>query len=871
MINLRNISRQRILMVSVLCFAFLFAASAAFAALTVSSTSVTSDGALTQTGAATSTWSLSAGNLTVAADAGSVNLTATGATAGDMTLTVGDDYTANVTGLMDLNVTEGFTLDATTLSIDGTDTSNLTVTGSAKNLTLAVAGGGAQVLAVNSAGTGANAIDLNATGTGGGVTVDTTSGAIVLTAAGATAGDVTITVGDDFTVNGVATSVYGIGTGDVAQTLNLGTGTDIDTINIGTGATGVDVIRIGQAAADLALTDAQWSITSPGVGTLVNLLVSPSATTGVDVGSAGALSVGRVNATSVVIGSAATTAITLTTDATGDGTDVVLPAQSVNGSEMLNNTVTTTQLAAALTFAALDFVDLALVVQDTTANQGLRLPQAASATPSSPTSGEGYLAWNVAGNQLIAYDGAAWITALGNATAENTWTDNQIYTFGADEDILINAATTDTTVTTGVLNIDVDTITANAIGASLDFQVGDAAGANTYYSLKNDVTVDIDAAQIATVYGDYVGLTVNHATGVTYGMAVEQQAAAEVVTAGILVDNLDADDAMTNGILLRSAAGAMTTALNVLDPEIVTALSVGANAIEATELDFNIAPTGSTSSIAVTASADAEDFLIDLIADFNTTLALRSAGNAADALTLTTTAGGMDISVTGNAAGEDLDISAVGAATEMRLASASTEVDAIRLNASAGGIDIDATNSTLTVSNTANGAADDFTLAQVGAQDSSLLLTSAGTGGDAIGLTATAGGIVLAAGEAAGAGTASTVTIISETVFDNTANVTFTSQIFTSAGAGTLTPTSTFVVADNTGAQAALTLSETGAVDGQLLIIAVDVTSAAAYTIADTDGTANTSAALTLDVGDTVVFIYDAIASEWVQLTTSNN
>src|SRR3989344_3595403 len=117
--------------------------------------------------------------------------------------------------------------------------------------------------------------DLTVTGATGANVVATTgtldltssASAVTITATGATAGDVTITVGDDFTVNGVATSVYGIGTGNVAQTLNLGTGTDIDTINIGTGATGVDVIRIGQAAADLALTDANWSITTAGLFT----------------------------------------------------------------------------------------------------------------------------------------------------------------------------------------------------------------------------------------------------------------------------------------------------------------------------------------------------------------------------------------------------------------------------------------------------------------------------------------------------------------------------------------------------------------------------------------------------------------------------
>jgi hypothetical protein len=121
-------------------------------------------------------------------------------------------------------------------------------------------------------------------------------------------------------------------------------------------------------------------------------------------------------------------------------------------------------------------------------------------------------------------------------------------------------------------------------------------------------------------------------------------------------------------------------------------------------------------------------------------LILTSAGTGADALSLTTTAGGMDISVTGNAAGEDLDITTVGAATEMRLTSASTTADAIRLNASAGGIDIDAANSTLTITNTANSAADDLTIAVVGAFDSSLVLSSAGTGTDAIDINVTGTG-----------------------------------------------------------------------------------------------------------------------------------
>lgn len=122
---------------------------------------------------------------------------------------------------------------------------------------IGIAGVLSLALSLSVAGTGQAALTLGA------LTV-ASDGALTLTSTGATS-DVVVTVGNDFTVNGVATSVYGVGTGNVAQTLNLGTGTDVDTINIGTGATGIDVIRIGQAAADLALTDANWSITTAGL------------------------------------------------------------------------------------------------------------------------------------------------------------------------------------------------------------------------------------------------------------------------------------------------------------------------------------------------------------------------------------------------------------------------------------------------------------------------------------------------------------------------------------------------------------------------------------------------------------------------------
>ena len=73
-------------------------------------------------------------------------------------------------GVLDVDVTAGITIDGTTLSIDGTDDSNLTVTASGKDLDIAVAGGGTQELRLASAGTGASALHLNASA--GGINID---------------------------------------------------------------------------------------------------------------------------------------------------------------------------------------------------------------------------------------------------------------------------------------------------------------------------------------------------------------------------------------------------------------------------------------------------------------------------------------------------------------------------------------------------------------------------------------------------------------------------------------------------------------------------------------------------------------------------
>jgi hypothetical protein len=101
-----------------------------------------------------------------------------------------------------------------------------------------------------------------------------------------------------------------------------------------------------------------------------------------------------------------------------------------------------------------------------------------------------------------------------------------------------------------------------------------------------------------------------------------------------------------------------------------------------------------------------------------------------------------------NGAADDLIISQTGAQdASILLQSAGTGADAIGLAAAAGTVkisgdqlDLDSTNDiNITVTSSAGG--EDLLLNQVGGNDSSITLTAAGTGTDAIGLQATAGGV----------------------------------------------------------------------------------------------------------------------------------
>ena len=156
-------------------------------------------------------------------------------------------------GVLDIDVTAGIAIDGTTLSIDGTDDSNLTVTASGKDLDIAVAGGSTQELRLASAGTGASALHLNASA--GSVDIDS-------------ADNVTVDAADEITITTTSAdghiSLVSAHTAGVAfhidANANAGSVVDIDAGVLDIDVTGVTLLN----TTGLTITDTTASSATEG-------------------------------------------------------------------------------------------------------------------------------------------------------------------------------------------------------------------------------------------------------------------------------------------------------------------------------------------------------------------------------------------------------------------------------------------------------------------------------------------------------------------------------------------------------------------------------------------------------------------------------
>ncbi len=230
----------------------------------------------------------------------------------------------------------------------------------------------------------------------------------------------------------------------------------------------------------------------------------------------------------------------------------------------------------------------------------------------------------------------------------------------------------------------------------------------------DNINIDTSAgAMVLTSIGGDITLDASDSSIVIRG--TEESATAIVIDADGTVGGITLDYGTGNFVVTGTGVSADFT----LDADLISIDGTGA------------------SNITFTNGAD-EDVTISTAGAADHSLIITTTGTAADSLQITTTAGGMDIT-NGGASGEDLDIDGVLSAVTINSDEATT--DAIDISASAGGITMASTAVASAWTHVATGTDDNLTLSVTGATASSLVLSSSGTGADAIDINATAGGI----------------------------------------------------------------------------------------------------------------------------------
>jgi hypothetical protein len=269
-------------------------------------------------------------------------------------------------------------------------------------------------------------------------------------------------------------------------------------------------------------------------------------------------------------------------------------------------------------------------------------------------------------------------------------------------DIKINGSS-DATLTTKTLTLkanDTYTITHASNVAAKDLTISQTGGEDSSLLLTSDGT-GVDAIGLSATAG---------------GVSISAAAASSVSTSvgAITVDGKTGVDLKFDGTSQANFSANGTATLKANDSYTIT------HASNVVDKDLTISQTGGVDS----------------------SLLLTSDGTGVDAIGLSATAGGVSISA---AAASSVSTS-VGAITVDGKTGVDLKFDGTsQANFSANGTATLKANDSYTITHASNVAAKDLTISQTGGEDSSLILTSDGTGVDAIGLSATAGGITLSA------------------------------------------------------------------------------------------------------------------------------
>jgi len=174
---------------------------------------------------------------------------------GAMTFTAG--------GIFDANVTGAATLDATSISLDGTLASNFTVTGAAADLTLASVGGS---LVLDASESAADAITITASGIAGGITLTSGTNPIVINSGA----NFDVNTATNTTIDSAIISLDGVAASNFTVT---GAGQDLTLSSVG-GSVVVNGSEASATAVHLDASDVAGGVTIES-GTAGVLVTAP--------------------------------------------------------------------------------------------------------------------------------------------------------------------------------------------------------------------------------------------------------------------------------------------------------------------------------------------------------------------------------------------------------------------------------------------------------------------------------------------------------------------------------------------------------------------------------------------------------------------
>jgi hypothetical protein len=176
--------------------------------------------------------------------------------------------------------------------------------------------------------------------------------------------------------------------------------------------------------------------------------------------------------------------------------------------------------SGTLSFSDGTFLDLSAIIHNDSALQGLRLPQNTSLT--SPTSGEGFIAWDTDDNKLQVFNGTTWDDMGTGGGGASWWTEalGVLYPVNETVDLAVGGtATASASFYVSASTGDLTLINSETISNTNDSEIALSDGTNT-------LTLDLDEDTFGTINfttNGSVDLTFNPGGNVGIGTTTPNQ------------------------------------------------------------------------------------------------------------------------------------------------------------------------------------------------------------------------------------------------------------------------------------------------------------------------------------------------------------